>query len=216
MSYVEFDNDGLYQHIVYVYLHGRSYLLLEHLVYQPLISSSCVLEPKKHHTIAIGSLPCDERGLFLVIWIHADLIVAEESIHKNEEFMVGSGIHDEVDSQQRETVFWACSVDVSEVDAESPLVVRFFDKYDISQPFGIFHLSDCSCLEEFGDLLVDHFLPFWREAPPLLFDWLEGWADVQPMSDYCGVNSSHVCLLPLEDVFVLPQKMGEMTFEVLC
>ena len=22
------------------------------------------------------------------------------------------------------------------------------------------------------------FLPFWREAPPLLFDWLERWADV--------------------------------------
>ena len=40
--------------------------------------------------------------------------------------MVGSGIHDEVDLWQRETVFLACSVDVSEVDAESPLAVRFF------------------------------------------------------------------------------------------
>ena len=45
--------------------------------------------------------------------------------------MAGSGIHDEVDTWQRETVFWACFVDVSEVDAESPLVVCFFDKYDI-------------------------------------------------------------------------------------
>ena len=34
--------------------------------------------------------------------------------------MVGSGIHDEVDTQQRETVLWACFVDISEVDAESP------------------------------------------------------------------------------------------------
>ena len=95
--------------------------------------------------------------------------------------MAGSGIHDEVDSRQRETVFWAYSVDVSEVDADSPLVVLFFDKYDVGQPLGIFHLSDCSCLDEFADLLVDRFLPFYREAPPLLFDWLEGWADIQPM-----------------------------------
>ena len=106
-------------------------MLLEHPVYQPLISSSCVLEPKGHHTIAIGSLPYDERGLFLVIWIHADLVVAGESIHKTEEFMASCGVYDEVDSRQRETIFWACSVDVSEVDAESPLAVCFFDEYDV-------------------------------------------------------------------------------------
>ena len=75
----------------------------------------------------------------------------------------------------------------------------FFDKYDVGQPLRIFHL-------------IDGFLSFWREAPPLLFDSLEGWADVQPMSDYCRVNSSHVCLLPCEDVFVLSQKMGEEAF----
>ena len=128
--------------------------------------------------------------------------------------MAGCGIYDEVDSWQRETIFWACSVDVSEVDAESPLVVHFFDEYDVGQPFGVFHFSDCFCLEEFTDLLIDRFLSFWRKAPPLLFDWLKGWADVQPMSDFCGVNSSHVCLLPSEDVFVLSQEMGDRAFEV--
>ena len=74
--------------------------------------------------------------------------------------MAGCCIYDEVDSRQRETILWACSVDISEVDAESPLVVRFFDEYNVGQPFRIFHLSDCPCLEEFVDLLVDRFLPF--------------------------------------------------------
>ena len=92
--------------------------------------------------------------------------------------MAGYGIYDEVDSRQRVTIFWACSVDVSEIDAESPLAVCFFDEYDIGQPFRIFHLSDCPCMEEFVDLLVDRFLPFWREAPSLLLDWLEGRTDV--------------------------------------
>ena len=128
--------------------------------------------------------------------------------------MASSGIYDEVDSRQRETVLWAHSVDVSEVDAELPLAVFFFDKYDIGQPFKILHLSDCSCLEEFADFLVDHFLPVRREAPSLLFYWLERRTDVQPMGNYCRVNSSHVCLLPPEDVFVLSQKMGERAFEI--
>ena len=92
--------------------------------------------------------------------------------------MADCGIYDEVDSRQRETILWACSVDVSEVDAESPLVVCFFDEYDVGQPFRIFHLSDCPCLEEFVDFLIDRFLPFWCEAPSLLLDWLEGWTDV--------------------------------------
>ena len=55
--------------------------------------------------IEIGSLACDERGLFLVTWIHVDLVVAGESIHKTEEFMADCGIYDEVNSWQRETIF---------------------------------------------------------------------------------------------------------------
>ena len=88
--------------------------------------------------------------------------------------MAGCGIYDEVNSQQRETIFWAYSVDVSKVDAESPLDICFFEEYDVGQPFRIFHLSDCPCLEEFADLLVDRFLPFRRKAPSFLLDWLEG------------------------------------------
>ena len=110
----------------------------------------------------------------------------------------------------------ACFVDVSEVDTESPLAICFFDEYDVGQPLKILHLLDCSGLEEFVDLLVDGFLSFWREASPLLLDWLEGWADVQPMSYYCRVNSSHVCLLPCEDVFVMSQKLSKEAFEVFC
>ena len=123
MSYVEPRCGGFYQHVIYVHLHSCAYLLLEHSIYRPLICSSCVFEPERHHTITIGSLRCDERGLFLVTWGHTDLVVAGEGIHKTEEFMARSGIYDEVDSRQRETVLWACFVDVSEVDAGSPFSV---------------------------------------------------------------------------------------------
>ena len=94
MSYVELSSGGFYQHVINVHLHGRSYMLLEHPVHQPLIGSSCIFEPKRHHTITIGSLPCDELVFFLVNWVHADLVVAREGIHKTKEFMAGCGIYD--------------------------------------------------------------------------------------------------------------------------
>ena len=67
----------------------------------------------------------------MVARVHTDLVVAGEGIHKTEEFMASSGIYDYVDSQQGETILWARFVDVSEVDAESPLAVCFFDEYDV-------------------------------------------------------------------------------------
>ena len=73
---------GFYQHVIYVYFHSCAYLLLEHPVHQPLIGGSCILESERHYTIAIGSLRCDERGLFLVVWIHTDLVVAGECVHE--------------------------------------------------------------------------------------------------------------------------------------
>ena len=128
--------------------------------------------------------------------------------------MASCSVHDEVDPWQREAVFWACFVDVGEVDTKSPFTICFFDEYYVSQPLWILHLPDRSYLKEFADLLVDGFLSIWRETPPLLLDRFEGRDGVQPMSDYCKVNSSHVCLLPCEDVSVLSQKLSEETFEV--
>ena len=150
----------------------------------------------------------------MVIGVHADLVVAGKCIHKTEKFVARSGVHDEVDPWQREAVLRACFVYVSEVDTESPLAICFFDEYNISQPLRIFYLSDRSCLEELADLLVDGFLPFWCEALALLLDRFEGWVGVQSMSDYCRVDSSHVCLLPCENISILSQKLSEEAFKV--
>ena len=125
-----------------------------------MVGGSCVLESKRHYPIIIGSLCCDERGFFLVIEVHADLVVAGKCIHKTEKFVARDGVHDEVDPGQREVVLRACVVYVSKVDTESPLAICFFEEHNISQPLRIFHLSDRSCLEELANLLVDGFLPF--------------------------------------------------------
>ena len=50
--------------------------------------------------------------------------------------MACCGVHDEVDPWQREAVLWACFVDVSEVDTESPLSIFFFDEYYVANHSG--------------------------------------------------------------------------------
>ena len=70
----------------------------------------------------------------MVVWVHADLVVTGEGVHETEKFMAGCGVHDEVDPWQREAVFWACFVDVGEVDTESPFTIHFFDEDYVSQP----------------------------------------------------------------------------------
>ena len=97
----------------------------------------------------------------MVVGVHADLVVTGESIHKAEEYMADCGVYYKVDSRQRETIFRACSIDVSKVNVELPFAVHFFDEYDVGQPFMVLHLFDCPCLEELVDLLIYHFLSFW-------------------------------------------------------
>ena len=92
--------------------------------------------------------------------------------------MAGCGIYNEIDPRQREAILWACSVEVSEVDAESPFSVHFFDEYDVGQPFRILHFSDYPCMEELADLLIYCFLSLWSEIPSFLLYWFEGWTDV--------------------------------------
>ena len=88
---------GFYQHVIYIYLHRCSDFLLEHLVHQPLVGGSCVLQSEEHHSITLGSLPSDEWGLLLVVGVHTDMIVAREGVYEAEEFMTGRGVHYEVD-----------------------------------------------------------------------------------------------------------------------
>ena len=56
--------------------------------------------------------------------------------------------------------FGPCSVDVSEIDAESPFAILFFDEYNVGQPFRVFHFHNCTFLEELADLLINRTLSF--------------------------------------------------------
>ena len=73
--------------------------------------------------------------------------------------MASSGVHYEVDPGLGKAVFRAGSVNVSKVNAESPLAIFLFDKDYFGQPVGVVYFSYSSGLVEFADLFIDRFLP---------------------------------------------------------
>ena len=132
----------------------------------------------------------------MVTRVHSDMIITRERVHEAEELVASSGVHYEVDPGQGKAIFRASPVNISKVNAESPLAICLLDENHISQPVGIIYFPDSSGLEEFADLFVDRLLPFWGKTSSFLFDEFEGGNDIQLVGDNYWVNSSHVLLLP--------------------
>ena len=88
--------------------------------------------------------------------------------------MAGCGIYNEIDPWQRKAIFWACSVDVSEVDAKPPLSICFFDEYDVGQPFWVLYLPDCPYLES---LVTSSLIAFCISGAKFLLFCLTGLKD---------------------------------------
>ena len=65
-----------YQHVVNVDLDIPSYLMLEHLVHEPLICCTCVLKAKRHHFVAKEALAGNEQSFILICFVHFDLVIS--------------------------------------------------------------------------------------------------------------------------------------------
>ena len=99
--------------------------------------------------------------------------------------MARGGIYYKVNPRQGKIVFWAGSIDVSEVNVESPFSICLFDENHVSQPVGVIYFPDSSSLEEFTNFFVYRFLSLWGEASSFLFDRYEGGADIYFVGDDC-------------------------------
>ena len=74
--------EGFDEHVIIVHLHCLSELFGEHTVDESFISCAGILKTERHHPIAVGSAVGYERGFFLVVGVHHDLIVPGERFHE--------------------------------------------------------------------------------------------------------------------------------------
>ena len=105
----------------------------------------------------------------MVTRVHSDLVISRESVHEVEKVVANRGVHYKVDPRYGKAIFWTGSVDIGEVNAESPFSIRLFDEDYITQPVRVFYFSDSFGLEEFINFFIDRLLPFWGVTPSFFY-----------------------------------------------
>ena len=68
--------ERLDEHVVDVHFHGLAEIVREHLVNEPLVRDTSVLEPERHDFVAKDAPFRDKEGLLLIFWVHKYLVVA--------------------------------------------------------------------------------------------------------------------------------------------
>src|SRR3954470_8386008 len=109
----------------------------ENLVHCPLIGSTGVLQSKGHNCVAEYPKRCPEGGVPLVIRVHFDLIVPEESIHEGHSLIAGGVVHHDIGDGQRELILRTCVVEVTKIDADTNRSILLRDRYDVGDPIRV-------------------------------------------------------------------------------
>ena len=73
---------ALNQHVVYIHLHVSFDLVVEHAINQSLICSTGIFKSEGHNVVIVEALTGNKRYLLLILFIHHDLVVTKECIHK--------------------------------------------------------------------------------------------------------------------------------------
>ena len=104
---------GLGYHVININL----YLMVDHIMEQSyhgsLISCPSILQPKRHHLVTEGAPLCNEGRLLHVFKSHLDLVVAKETIHEGEDFMLCGVVDQNINVGKREVILGAYPVQVS-------------------------------------------------------------------------------------------------------
>src|SRR4051812_15574302 len=76
----------------------------KNLMHCPLISGTGILQSKGHNCVAKYPKRCPKGGVPLIIRVHFDLIVPEESIHEGHPLIADGVVHHDIDDGQRELI----------------------------------------------------------------------------------------------------------------
>jgi hypothetical protein len=85
---------GLDDHIIHIDFDILVVLLLEADLDSLLIGSVCVLQPERHHHVAVGTERGDEHGCLLVFFLDCDLVVPGVAVKEAEQVATHHGVDD--------------------------------------------------------------------------------------------------------------------------
>ena len=132
----------------------------EHLVDEPLVGSTSVLEPEGFDFVTKNAPLDDEGNLLLVFWVHEYLVIDREGIHEAKKLMTNNGVKYHIDVRKWEGILGKSLVEVVEIDAYSPLIVLLLYYDNIGKPFGVLDLTDGKDVDQLLNLFIDDLVVF--------------------------------------------------------
>jgi len=144
---------ALHCDIIYVELYGLAYMLVKDRIHCVLVCCTCIFEAKGHHCVAVHSKWRSERYMLLIFWIHFDLIIFGEVVHKGHPLETAHIVNYDIPDRERKLVFRTSGVQIAEVYTNSNLSILFRDENNVGNPIKMLLLPD-----EFGVFLTSDLI----------------------------------------------------------
>ena len=91
----------------------------------PLIGRPGVLESEGHGGVAVCLKRHDEQCLDLVFFLEGNLMIAEVTIEKGQQFVASGGVYNLIYPRQTEGVFRVVFVEISVINTQSAFFIIF-------------------------------------------------------------------------------------------
>jgi hypothetical protein len=75
-----------------------------------------------------------ECSFILIGWVDLNLVIARESIHKGESFVVGAVVDNLIDERRWKVVFGTCVIEITKVCENADSALFFVDGYRVGNP----------------------------------------------------------------------------------
>ena len=120
--------------IIDVAFYSLACMLVEVFVHGMLICQTCILQAKGYHDAVVHSQRCSEGCMFLIFWIHLDLIISWEAVHEGHSPKYARIVNHDIRNWERKPVFGTSDIQIVKVNADPDLLIFLWDGHDIGYP----------------------------------------------------------------------------------
>jgi len=133
---------------------------------------------------------CSEGCMFLIFWIHLDLIISWEAVHEGHSPKYASIVNHDIRNWERKPVFGTSNIQIVKVNIDPDLLIFLWDRHDISYPLRLLFFPNEKESYEILDFRFNCLYNLWMQSSLLLFDWFGIQINVKAMHGYLWVGIS--------------------------
>src|SRR6185312_9249105 len=199
---------GLDHDIINVDFYQFADEIMKNVIHGTLICCTGIFQSKGHNQVfeQANRAWYPERGLVYILWGHKNLVVAGITIHKTHHLMTSRCVDQCFRNRHRILIFWRCSVEVSEIHANSPSAIFLLDRDHARDPLSIPTWPDESCIQHLFHFFLNLLQDFGLHLPCWLLKRPKSLLERESMLDDASIQTGHLSIIPRKTVLVLLQQ----------